>query len=880
MISFHREIDMTLNRLEMHHTKKPQQHNKGKLSVLAVALSGALAAMAPAHAQTTILPGTYTSTQIWNSNDLFVDTGAIIATTGNGVAASGALGTLTNNGSIDGGPLNGVTITSGSTIDAMINNGALSGSVAGINNAGSITVLTNNIGSTVVGATGIINSGAVGTLSNSGAITGSGQYGGINNSGSIDTLINNSGGLISGSGQYGGILNTGSISTLTNNSGGAIGGGSNGIVNTNGGTITALTNGGRITGSSAIYNNTGGSIGALTNTGTISGVNAIYNDAQSSIGPITNSGVIAGRILNYSGNDLSISGGTGTTFGTLTGFGGGIGAGNIGTITNTASNLIFASGNQLLNDTINVGGSNTVINSAATLQVNNTIAITGNYTQIAAATLNIGVADNAQANGVVSTDSGYGRLVVSGNATFDAGSSVALTKLNSYVFAQGQRFVVVQTTTANANYNVGSLNYSATGYSGSITGASVTDTDNTAMTDLMITLASAGSGSGASTPVNMATTSNASASLGGLFNYTGTNADMLNLFNAAAAVGSSGEANRAGAQLSPAATGTALVQSSQAATQAVSDVTSAHIDAIRVAQASGSGNSGIATGEQMGDVGVWGQAFGGQANQADQAGASGYRAGYNGMLIGADTAISDQWRAGGLISYANTSIANTGDNTGSSGHVSAYGFTGYAGYAGEKWYLNLLAGAAAQKYNTLRAVNFSGFSGGASGQFDGMQYITSAQAGYPIKLDAATTLTPIGGLTYSRLHLDGYTETGSAAALQIGSASMSSIKSDLGAKLERMYKTSYGDMTPSAQLSWRHEYRNTGLQSVGSFAADTTGSTSFTAQGVAPEKDTGVLVLGMTLARSQNLTLAAHYTLEAASGYNAQTADVRLRYQF
>ena len=177
-------------------------------------------------------------------------------------------------------------------------------------------------------------------------------------------------------------------------------------------------------------------------------------------------------------------------------------------------------------------------------------------------------------------------------------------------------------------------------------------------------------------------------------------------------------------------------------------------------------------------------------------------------------------------------------------------------------------------------VNYAGFAGGASGSFDGTQYITSAQAGYPIKLDAVTTLTPIGGLTYSRLHQDGYTETGSAAALQVGSANTSSIKSDLGAKLERSFKTSFGDMTPSAQLSWRHEYRNTGLQSVANFAADTTGTTSFTTQGAAPEKDTGVLVLGVTLARSRNLTLGAHYTLEAAGGYTAQTADVRLRYRF
>jgi uncharacterized protein with beta-barrel porin domain len=59
--------------------------------------------------------------------------------------------------------------------------------------------------------------------------------------------------------------------------------------------------------------------------------------------------------------------------------------------------------------------------------------------------------------------------------------------------------------------------------------------------------------------------------------------------------------------------------------------------------------------------------------------------------------------------------------------------------------LNLSAGVAQQKYNTLRSVNFGGFSGGASASFNGMQFITSAQAGYPVKLDAVTTLTPIGG---------------------------------------------------------------------------------------------------------------------------------------
>jgi len=667
-------------------------------------------------------------------------------------------------------------------------------------------------------------------------------------SGTPALTVSITGGTLANDGTIVGILNSGNIGLLNNSSSGTISGG------------TGVSN--------------SGTIGTLTNTGTITGTtNAISNSGT--LGPIANNGgIIAGNITNTAGQNLTITGGAGATFGTLTGSGSGIGAGNIGLITNTASNLVFSAGNQLLNDNINVTG-RTAINSGSVLQINNTITVTGNYTQNAAATLNIGVANGAVAGGVVSTDSGYGRLIVSGVATFDAGTSIALKKLSTYSFAQGQRFVVVQANNGNAQYNASLLNYSADGYSGAISGASVTDSDNNAKTDLLITLGASSSGS--TSPNISATAPDAVSALSGLFRYGGTNANMLNMFNAAAALGSTADANRAGAQLSPAANTASTVQSAQVSTQAVLNVTSSHIDTLRTAQAAG---SGVSTGERASDVALWGQAFGGQANQGNRAAGSGYRAGYSGLLIGADTAPSDQWRIGGVFSYADTSVNGGGDNTGSSAHIKAYGLTGYGGYTAERWYLNLSGGIVQQKYNTLRSVAYTGFSGNAAGQFDGTQYVASALAGYPIRLDAMTTLTPIAGLTYSRLRQDAYTETGSVAALHVNSSSTSSVKSDLGAKLERSFKTSYGEVTPSAQLSWRHEYRDTSVQSVANFAADASGATSFTTQGAAANKNTGVLVLGATLARSRNLTLAARYTMEAARGYTAQTADVRLRYQF
>src|SRR5450830_685472 len=705
--------------------------------------------------------------------------------------------------------------------------------------------LTVNSGGSIIVSSGvaIIASASSGTLSNSGTISGSNT--GIYSTGTIGTLSNS--GTISG--RYAGIYNIGTIGTLSNS--GTISGGNTGIYN-NIGTIGTLSNSGLITGSTG----------------------AIYNDVSGALVQITNLGTIAGNIYNGSSNDLTINGGTGSTFGTLTGYGG-----TIGTITNTASNIILSSGNQLLNDNINVG-TNTVSNLAGTLQVNNQLSITGNYVQSAAATLKIGVGDSAVTSSGTTSDSGYGRLTVSGSATIAAGSTVALAKLNTYNFAQGQRYVVVVANTSGTNYHAGSLIYTLSGFN--LTGASVVDSGNT---DLVLTVGSATAASGTSgtaSVANSATTPNAVAALTGLFNYSGTNASLLNVFNSAAALTSSAEATKAGAQLSPTAVTSGVVQASAAATQTVSTVTTSHLDSLRTAQADG--NSGVATGEHSYDVGVWGQVFDGHANQSERDNVSGYSANYNGLLLGADAQLTEQVRAGGLFSYAKTSMSNTGDNSGTSASVNSYGLSAYGSYTGEPWYVNVLAGVVKQQYSTTRDVSYTGFSGVANGSFNGLQYTTAVQAGYPLNVEQwlpGVTVTPLAGLSYSTLRQDGYSETGgSGAGLSINAANTTSLKSELAVKAETSFDTSYGKLQPLVQVGWHHEYHDSRMQSTASFADDTTGTTSFATQSAKPVSDTGALSLGVTLLESKNLKVAARYTVEAGSGYSGQTADLQLRYQF
>jgi len=292
------------------------------------------------------------------------------------------------------------------------------------------------------------------------------------------------------------------------------------------------------------------------------------------------------------------------------------------------------------------------------------------------------------------------------------------------------------------------------------------------------------------------------------------------------------------------------------------------------------GLSGVSTGEAAPAWGVWGQAFGGHAHQGQRDQVDGYSANFGGLLFGVDHAVSDAWRAGGVFSYSNAKISNTGDTDGNSTRVNSFGLMGYASYSGSPWYANLSAGAVQQHYDTTRAVNFPGFSGNANGSFSGTQYVARAEAGYPFAT-AVATVTPLASLTYGYLRQNGYTESGgNGAALSVGASHTTSVTSDLGVKLSRELATSYGTLVPELQVAWRHEYNNTRTQTHASFAADPTGQTSFTSLGASPVTDSAVLSAGVKLLRANNLSISARYSLQVGSGYVSHAGSLQLRQLF
>lgn len=805
--------------------------------------------------------------------------GTISGSSGYSVYNTGTIGTIDNSGTISNATTTGaIYLESGSQTDLISNSGVIgdpnsSNFGYAIHNYGNLTTLNNKANGTIVGAIGMYNKGYISTIDNAGTITnnsnGQSGDGAIYNSGTIDSIVN-----------------TGTISS--NYSSGVMGGS---VAIRNFGTISSITNSGTISSNNfAILSDSTrlNAIGEIINSGLIKAPQAIYlynNNNFSTPIKITNSGTIAGNISNYGSTSIIIAGGTNSQ-GVLTGYT----PDTTGYIFTNGANVTFSSGSLLLNDNIYANGAS-VLNDAAKLQVNSPLSIFGNYHQNAAASLILGVNDNAVASENTTTAAGYGRLTVNGSATIDPGSRISLVRSgNTYQFATGQRYVVVSANSANTQYNTSTLNYKAEGYNGAVKGIEYNDGTHNALvlslTEATVITPVAGTPD-VSAPAqppkqtaqrSLANKQGAAATLSGLTQYSGISPQLLELYNASLAIDSTTEANRAGEQLSSSQNINASAATGAAVTKAMT-VVGNRMNSVRSGQTAAT--SGVATGDAYDEWAFWGQPFGGFARQDSSSNVSGYKAKFGGLLLGVDRALGDNWRAGTAFNYSNTSVRGTDNLSNDRSTADNYGVIGYAGYTGNPWYLNLSAGVNRQSYNSTRNAEFTGFSGRANGKYNGQSVTLQTEVGYPLTLPADVILTPMATLAYGYQHIDSYKETGgNGMALNVGSSHSQSVTSDIGARVERTFNTRLGNLTPFVQASWIHQYDDRQMSSTATFGADSIGETQFTTKGAAPVKDMAGIAVGSTLYSAQDLTLDARYDVQAGERYQAHTFSLRLRKTF
>ncbi|WP_246130777.1 beta strand repeat-containing protein [Nitrospirillum pindoramense] len=157
----------------------------------------------------------------------------------------------------------------------------------------------------------------------------------------------------------------------------------------------------------------GGTLGTLTNSGLLSAATVVMITAAGSLGTLANTGTIIGDVVNASGNDLAVTGGSGGTMATLAG----------GTIRNTLSNLAFVAGDISLGDAIDATG-HTVANTGATLILSRDVVLIGAFNQTAGTLVAGGHV--LSVSGAATVSGGMVSAGVDAGGTYRVGDSVTL----------------------------------------------------------------------------------------------------------------------------------------------------------------------------------------------------------------------------------------------------------------------------------------------------------------------------------------------------------------------------------------------------------------------------------------------------------------------
>jgi uncharacterized protein with beta-barrel porin domain len=818
-----------------------------------------------------------------------------------GIDAGGNLGVVVNNYGSISGSRHGITADTNITVTnyasgtitgrngsgvgsdgngTVVNYGLISGDYAG---AGK--VFTGNDPTGLNGDGDGVDIDGVANITNYGTIRGTGA-GGVDSGG----LPNGAEGIAAGGG------------TIVNNAGALVSGASVGILVDNGANgpgvaATTITNAGTIEGKSkAAIGLVGTFNDTITNTasGVIrGGANAVMVDAVGSTTPgaaiqmgagndtLNNAGTIIGGnglavdmgagddTVNITGGSITgkVDGGSGTNAlnfsGSFTGTGDFV---NFAT-TNVNSGTVRLMGQFQSTAAVNVGAGSTFIvdNSFTTgnLTVNGTlgasgagaprnITVTGNYTQAATGTLEVGI-QNANA---------LDKFAVTGTATLASGASIRPVMLGGAYVQNGQSFTFLTSGTLAAN-----------GSQLNVLGSSAVLKFALAQSGNSLVLTAQRSG------YETAAGNSGESAVGGALSSAGANGaggagtQMGALLGALDAQPTGGAVSGALNQLQP-LPGSVV----QGASNSLQNGFFRTVDE-RVASARNGIDS--MTGMAAGDTGdarrAWVRVFGNQATQEARGGVDGYRNTGGGIAAGFDKSLDARTLVGMVVGASHADVDRSGALSGSgvdidSLQVAAYGSRDYGG-----WYLEGSAGYGYNSYKSTRQVSFTGFAGSARGEFKGHQLSARLGAGWLRPIDDAWAVRWLASGQVTYLRTGSYAETGAAGAnLNVDSARGTSVLSSLGGQLERAFGTGATRYTAIAKAAWQHEFGQT-MQGSASFAA---GGPSFTVAGLTPARDALVLGLGITGTDRKGFSLSAGYEAEIRQQYAGHTIQVKAQWLF
>jgi uncharacterized protein YhjY with autotransporter beta-barrel domain len=265
--------------------------------------------------------------------------------------------------------------------------------------------------------------------------------------------------------------------------------------------------------------------------------------------------------------------------------------------------------------------------------------------------------------------------------------------------------------------------------------------------------------------------------------------------------------------------------------------------------------------------------LGGQTTSTNQTGFHYTTAGFN---AGVDYRVRDDLLVGVASGYSHTGAAFLG--SGGSVEANTWPITAYAAYLPQSFYAYGSLGYSLNLFNLERNLSFGGLSRTAKSAPSGNMFNAYGEAGYDLKA-RRLVLTPAFSLAYSRLWVDGFTESDAGALnLKVAPQNADSLQTGLGGKIALPIQRGSTTVVPQIYAFYQHEFSNSSRTLDARLSQ---GGNTFGFQTAAPARNFAVLGANFTLTASKNLKVQVDYNAEVGRGnYTAHYVSGGLRYEF
>ena len=242
-----------------------------------------------------------------------------------------------------------------------------------------------------------------------------------------------------------------------------------------------------------------------------------------------------------------------------------------------------------------------------------------------------------------------------------------------------------------------------------------------------------------------------------------------------------------------------------------------------------------------------------------------------GVTLGLDYRLSDNFAAGLMAGYANTT---TGKSANGSVDSNAGKAGVYATYYQDGLYFDGSFDFGSNSYDTKRST----IGGTARGSATGQNWNGLIGGGFDRKV-GGFAYGPVASVQYTHIGIDQFSESGSLAPLTFPGQSQESLRTQAGFHVSYAMKLgTHMFLTPDVRIQWQHEFMDATSSIASRFAG---GTNSFTVSGPALKRDSVWVDAGASLQVNPDFSVFTYFTGDfGRSNYSSNAVNGGVRINF